>query len=114
MIPGRSHHRIDYRTVTGTCEETRRIMIVDDNEDTVEVRRALFEHHGLGTLAASNGEEAVETAVQSLPNVILMNGMMPLCDGWEATRRLKADARTAHIPVIIETAAASPELRMEA
>jgi CheY-like chemotaxis protein len=64
---------------------------------------------GYDVVEAANGVEAVERALEMSPDIILMDLSLPLMDGWEATRRLKADARTAGIPVVALTGASLPE-----
>ncbi|HXX69013.1 MAG TPA: response regulator, partial [Polyangiaceae bacterium] len=60
-------------------------------------------YSGYEVQQASDGEEAVRMAQQLLPDVVVMDLSLPVVDGWEATRRLKADARTRSIPVIALT-----------
>jgi CheY-like chemotaxis protein len=55
---------------------------------------------GFDVVEAANGLEAIERALESSPDIILMDMALPVLDGLEATRRLKADTRTAHIPVV--------------
>ena len=59
---------------------------------------------GFDVLQAGNGEDAIATISLREPDVVLMDLSLPIVDGWEATRRLKADGRTAHIPVVALTA----------
>jgi CheY-like chemotaxis protein len=58
---------------------------------------------GFDVIEASNGVEALERAAASAPDVVVMDLSLPIMDGWEATRRLRADARTTRIPVIVLT-----------
>ena len=58
---------------------------------------------GFDVVQASNGMEALQQAVETSPDIVLMDLSLPVMDGWEATRRLKADARTAAIPVVAVT-----------
>src|SRR5205823_1111264 len=58
---------------------------------------------GFDVVQASTGAEALKQAADTAPDIILMDLSLPVMDGWEATRRLKADARTAHIPVVALT-----------
>jgi CheY-like chemotaxis protein len=60
-------------------------------------------YSGYDVVEASNGYEALERATELVPDIILMDLALPRMDGWEATRRLKADARTRHIPVVALT-----------
>lgn len=97
--------------VSGTAEipgpsgrERPIILLVDDQQDL----RLLYAQHltlsGFDVIQAANGIEALDHTAGQLPDVILMDLSMPILDGWEATRRLKADLRTAHIPVVALTA----------
>jgi CheY-like chemotaxis protein len=58
---------------------------------------------GFDVVEAANGVEALQRALDSSPDIILMDLSLPIMDGWEATRRLKQDARTADIPVVALT-----------
>lgn len=82
------------------------VMVVDDFPDNVEMYAAYLRFEGLRVLEASNGLEALDKAVAELPAVIVMDLSLPGLDGWEATRRLKADPTTAGIPIIALTAQA--------
>ena len=59
---------------------------------------------GFDVIEAANGAEALTCTSAQFPDVVLMDLSLPVVDGWEATRRLKADERTAHIPVVALTA----------
>jgi CheY-like chemotaxis protein len=88
------------------------VLIAEDQEDL----RQLYAEHltisGFDVIEARDGAEAVDRSSSQLPDVILMDLSMPVLDGWEATRRLKADTRTAHIPILALTAHdASGELK---
>jgi two-component system cell cycle response regulator DivK len=80
------------------------ILIVEDQSEL----RALYVQQltisGFDVIEAGNGEDAVTCGTAQFPDVILMDLSLPIVDGWEATRRLKADSRTAHIPVVALTA----------
>jgi CheY-like chemotaxis protein len=76
-------------------------------EDQVELRRLYAEQlvlSGFDVIEAGNGEDAIAHTSAAAPDVVLMDLSLPVLDGWEATRRLKADSRTAHIPVVALTA----------
>jgi CheY-like chemotaxis protein len=79
------------------------VLLVDDYADAREMYTEYLEYSGFGVVQASNGMEALQKAVESHPDIILMDLSLPVMDGWEATRRLKADERTAHIPVVALT-----------
>jgi two-component system, cell cycle response regulator DivK len=79
------------------------VLVVEDYQDAREMYVAYLQFSGYRVAEASNGEEAIERAVALLPDIVLMDLALPKMDGWEATRRLKADERTRHIPVVALT-----------
>jgi CheY-like chemotaxis protein len=79
------------------------VLVVDDFLDAREMYAEYFMFSGFRVAEAANGVEALEKAIDLVPQVILMDLSMPGMDGWEATRRLKADERTKDIPVIALT-----------
>lgn len=87
------------------------VLIVEDNADNREIYCALLRHHGFVVLEAADGIEGVSMARTALPDLILMDVSLPRMDGWTAVETLKADARTASIPIIALTAHALPEDR---
>ena len=81
-----------------------KILIVEDNEMLQEILSERLSFRGYEVVIASDGEKALNTAGKEKPDLILMDMSLPILDGWEATRRLKADLSTQHIPVIALTA----------
>ena len=81
-----------------------RILIVEDDEDNRRIVVKVLTGEGYRTLEAANGESALATAQRAHPDLIIMDLAMPGIDGWEASRRLKADPETADIPIIALTA----------
>ena len=79
------------------------ILVVDDFLDNRQMYAEYLAFSGLRVEEAENGHEALEKAFAMLPDVIVMDLSLPGIDGWEATRRLKADPRTKGIPVIALT-----------
>jgi CheY-like chemotaxis protein len=77
-----------------------RILYVEDNEDNVFVLKNRLTRAGHEMLIAVNGAEGVALAQEQKPDLILMDLSLPVMDGWTATRHLKADPQTRHIPVI--------------
>lgn len=77
-----------------------RILYVEDNEDNIYVLTNRLSRRGHEILVARDGQEGVDTARREMPALILMDLDLPVIDGWEATRRLKAAADTKHIPII--------------
>ena len=92
----------------GTDDEQRnaarpRVLLVDDYPDAREMYAEYLEFSGFDVVEAANGMEALQRAADDNPDIILMDLSLPVMDGWEATRRLKADERTAAIPVVALT-----------
>jgi two-component system, cell cycle response regulator DivK len=79
------------------------ILVVDDYQDAREMYAEYLQFSGFRVAEARNGNEAVEQAFALKPDLILMDLSLPGMDGWEATRRLKADAATKHIPIVALT-----------
>jgi len=88
---------------TKTADRTPLVLLVDDFQDNREMYAMYLEHAGLRVAEAGNGHEALDQAFSLLPDLIVMDLSLPGIDGWEATRRLKADARTKKIPVLALT-----------
>jgi CheY-like chemotaxis protein len=84
-------------------DERRRVLVVDDYPDAREMYSEYLQFSGFEVIEASNGIEALQKAADTRPDIILMDLSLPVMDGWEATRRLKADKRTAGIPVVALT-----------
>jgi CheY-like chemotaxis protein len=80
-----------------------RVLLVDVYPDAREMYTEYLEFSGFDVVEAGNGMEALQRAVDTAPDIILMDLSLPVMDGWEATRRLKADQRTAAIPVVALT-----------
>jgi two-component system cell cycle response regulator DivK len=83
--------------------ERPRVLLVDDYPDAREMYAEYLDFSGFEVIEAANGMEALQRAADMAPDIILMDLSLPVMDGWEATRRLKADTRTAHIPVVALT-----------
>lgn len=79
------------------------VLVVEDYQDAREMYVAYLQFSGYRVAEATNGEEAIAQAQALLPDIILMDLALPKMDGWEATRRLKSDDRTRHIPVVALT-----------
>src|SRR5262245_41378448 len=78
-----------------------RLLLVEDRADIFELYRNLLSSLGYDVAGATDGEAAIEQAQRLLPDLIVMDHGLPKLDGCEATRRLKADARTRHIPIVM-------------
>ena len=82
------------------------ILVVEDNERNMKLFRDVLESSGYRTLEATTGERAVELAVEHCPDLVLMDIQLPDIDGVEALGRLRAEERTASVPVLALTAQA--------
>jgi CheY-like chemotaxis protein len=79
-------------------------MVVEDNEPSRDVLGRRLERRGYRVIVAADGQQAVSVAHSAKPDLILMDLGLPIIDGWEATRLLKGDAATRHIPIIVLSA----------
>jgi CheY-like chemotaxis protein len=79
------------------------VLIVDDVPDNLSVLHDALDESGYTVLVATNGESALQRAAQALPDIVLLDAVMPGMDGFEVARRLKAQPDTAHIPIIFMT-----------
>ena len=79
------------------------VLIVDDVPDNLSVLHDALDESGFTVLVATGGEMALQRAAQALPDIVLLDAMMPGMDGFEVARRLKATPATAHIPIIFMT-----------
>jgi two-component system cell cycle response regulator DivK len=89
--------------MTTPTRERQLVLVVEDYQDAREMYAAYLQFSGFDVAEAGNGIEAVEKATELLPDIVLMDLALPKMDGWEATRRLKGDPRTRHIPVVALT-----------
>jgi CheY-like chemotaxis protein len=93
------------QTTAGMGERERPlVLIVEDQSDLRLLYVEYLTTSGFDVIEAVNGAEAIDHTSEQLPDVVLMDLSLPVVDGWEATRRLKGDSRTAHIPVLALTA----------
>jgi len=82
----------------------KKILIVEDNLDVIYILRRQVANLGYDTLVATNGREAVEMAATHLPDLILMDIMLPEMNGLEATRLIRGNPKTNSIPILAATA----------
>jgi two-component system cell cycle response regulator DivK len=82
----------------------KRILVIEDDETNLELVSRFLKREGYKVISATDGLKGVEMAKSELPNLILMDLDLPELDGWEATRRIKANPLTSHIPIIVLTA----------
>jgi two-component system, cell cycle response regulator DivK len=79
------------------------VLVVEDYQDAREMYAAYLQFSGFDVAEATDGFEAIEKTNQLMPDIVLMDLALPRMDGWEATRRLKNDDRTRHIPIVALT-----------
>ncbi len=94
---------MDTQSVRDQNGETVRVLVVDDYEDNRAMYAEYLRYCGFEVEEADSGLTALDAAFAQTPSVIVMDLSMAGMDGWEATRRLKADERTRHVPVIALT-----------
>jgi two-component system, cell cycle response regulator DivK len=82
---------------------TKRILVVEDTEDNRQILRDLLTAAGYELIEAVDGEAGVAMAAEHKPDLVLMDIQLPAIDGYEATRRIKANPELKHIPVIAVT-----------
>jgi two-component system cell cycle response regulator DivK len=90
------------------------VLLAEDFEDARELYRDYLEFSGFAVQTANNGREAIAQALALNPDIILMDASMPVLDGWQATRELKSNPSTQHIPILALTAHAFEDARREA
>lgn len=91
-----------------------RILIVEDNEMNRDMLSRRLERRGFEVSVAEDGRAGVELTKSLMPDLVLMDMSLPIIDGWEATRVLRADPATAAVPIIALTAHAMPTDRQKA
>jgi two-component system cell cycle response regulator DivK len=91
-----------------------KILLVEDNEMNRDMLSRRLQRKGYEVVLALDGQNGVEMTQTQAPELVLMDMSLPVLDGWEATRRLKADPATRHIPVIALTAHAMSSDREKA
>ena len=82
---------------------SRRVLVIEDTADNRQIIRDLLTNAGYEVVEAEDGAAGVAKAAESKPDLILMDIQLPILDGYEATRRIKADPALTHIPVIAVT-----------
>jgi two-component system, cell cycle response regulator DivK len=91
-----------------------RILVVEDDPDICHLVAVLLQGAGHSIMTAADGARAIALARQDLPDLIVMDLVLPITDGWTAIGRLKREARTAHIPILALSAHAQTDDRMRA
>lgn len=107
-------HNVTPETISESSLEDCTVLVVDDNPNNLSVVVDLLETVNVQVIVAKNGKIAIERAAKITPELILMDVMMPVMGGVEATRQLKAQESTKHIPIIFMTALNSIEDKLSA
>jgi len=94
--------------MSGELRLADRILVADDEPDTVNLTKMILEQEGYQVSTASNGVEALLRAGAELPDLILLDVIMPAKSGWEVCKTLKSQDKTKHIPVVIFTVLGKP------
>ncbi len=79
------------------------VIIVEDNAKNRKIMADLLRVHGYSYIEAVDGQEGLELTIEKKPDLVLMDVQLPRLDGYEATKMIKTDERTSHIPVIVVT-----------
>jgi CheY-like chemotaxis protein len=87
----------------------QRVLVVDDNPDSITIIRSILDAHGFLVDVAESGPEALKKLESNVPDVLLLDVMMPEMSGIEVLERLKANKRTAKLPVVLVTAKTQDE-----
>ena len=88
------------------AEEKKRVLCIEDDAEMIDLIRLILERKGFEVLEAVGGKEGLEVSRREMPDLILLDLMMPDVDGWEVFRQLRADEQLKDIPVIVVTAKA--------
>ncbi len=104
---GHSLLKATLHKILAKTDRPKTILIVDDEEDTLNLLRDRLTEEGFQTIEASNGKEAIEKATQSTPDLILLDIMMPEITGWDVMEKLRQKEGTASIPVVVLSAAST-------
>jgi two-component system cell cycle response regulator DivK len=99
-----SEGELSDRITAGKADEKKHILIVEDDGKSMKLLRDILNISGYVTIEADDGRKAVELARQERPDLILMDIQLPILDGLEATKLIKADPTTQHIPIFALTA----------
>jgi CheY-like chemotaxis protein len=102
LVPNRAN--VNSEVTPGSASDKPLILIAEDHSDSREALRALLEAQGYSVETAADGRKAVEKALAVHPDLIIMDIMMPEMDGFEATRRLRAERDFRQVPILALTA----------
>lgn len=88
------------------AEEKKKVLCIEDEPEMIDLIRLILERKGFEVIGAVGGQEGLNVIRRELPDLILLDLMMPEVDGWEVFRQMKADEQLKDIPVIVVTAKA--------
>jgi DNA-binding response OmpR family regulator len=89
-----------------TDKTAKRILCIEDEQEMIDLIRLILSRRGFEVKGASGGTEGLKMVRQEIPDLVLLDLMMPDLDGWEVYQQMKADEKTRNIPVIVVTAKA--------
>lgn len=89
-----------------TQGESRQVVYIEDESEMIDLVKLILGRKGYEVIGANGGREGIEEIRQRLPDLVLLDLMMPDMDGWDVYQQMKADDQTRHIPVIVITAKA--------
>ena len=88
------------------AEKKKKVLCIEDEEEMIDLIKLILERKGFEVLGAVGGKEGLEVIRREMPDLILLDLMMPEVDGWEVFRQMRADEQLKDIPVIVVTAKA--------
>jgi two-component system response regulator VicR len=88
------------------ADEKKKILCIEDEPEMIDLIKLILERKGFEVLGAVGGKEGLEVIRREMPDLILLDLMMPEVDGWEVFRQMRADERLKDIPVVVVTAKA--------
>ena len=97
---------VNFERVTSMNAKLKCILCVEDEPEMIDLMRLILGRRGFEVKGATGGIEGIKMIRQELPDLVLLDLMMPDMDGWEVYQQMKADEKTKHIPVIVVTAKA--------
>ncbi len=102
LLPSSERKEVPITHRASQCSSAR-VLVVDDNEAAREISLRVLEQAGFEVVLASSGSEAIDLATQQLPDVVILDVMMPEMDGWQVLESLRSTEATCEIPVIIQS-----------
>lgn len=91
---------------------SKTILVVDDEQDLLDLMEIILGGEGFNIITASNGQEAINKLKETIPDLVLLDVMMPIMDGWQTLKNIKTTKETSHLPVVMVTAKIGDDDRM--